>query len=79
MTASGTGVNTANNLNGPRMDYPIYFNTAGTYYIWVRMAAGSSTTNDDSFHAGIDGVARTTETLTELSEPIQVQLVLPLL
>ncbi len=60
MTTSGTGVNTANNLNGPRMDYPIYFNTAGTYYIWVRMAAGNSTTNDDSYHVGIDGVARTT-------------------
>lgn len=60
MTTSGTGVSTGNSLNGPRMDYPIYFNTAGTYYIWVRMSAGSRTTNDDSYHVGVDGVARTT-------------------
>lgn len=59
MTTSGTSVNTGTSLNGPRMDYPIYFNTTGTYYIWVRMAAGSQTTNDDSFHVGIDGVGRT--------------------
>lgn len=59
MTTSGTGVNTGTALNGPRMDYPIYFNTAGTYYIWVRMAAGNQTTNDDSFHVGVDGVGRT--------------------
>lgn len=59
MTVSGTGLNLANSLTGPRLDYTINFATTGTYYVWVRMAAGSSTTNDDSFHIGLDGTATT--------------------
>ncbi|MEM7368744.1 MAG: DUF6443 domain-containing protein [Bacteroidota bacterium] len=48
-----TGVYTGLNLNGPRLDYEVYFSTPGTYEVWVRAQGGSST--DDSFHAGIDG------------------------
>lgn len=59
MSASGTGLNLQNNLVGPRLDYAINFTTAGTYYVWVRMAAGPSTTSDDSFHLGLNGTAVT--------------------
>jgi lysophospholipase L1-like esterase len=38
--------------------YNVAFTSTGTYYVWVRGAALS--TEDDSIHAGIDGVAPTT-------------------
>ncbi|MBO0948757.1 M14 family zinc carboxypeptidase [Fibrella forsythiae] len=59
MAASGTGINLQNSLVGPRLDYSVNFTTTGTYYVWVRMAAGTSGTTDDSFHLGLDGTAVT--------------------
>ena len=41
-------------LTGPRLDYDINFTETGTYRLWVRTAGASG--NDDSFHAGLDGV-----------------------
>ncbi|MEL6652015.1 MAG: PKD domain-containing protein, partial [Bacteroidota bacterium] len=52
-----TGVSTGLNINGPRLDYEINFNTTGTYQIYVRNAAPSA--NDDSYHVGFDGQALT--------------------
>ena len=45
------------NLTGPRLDYDINFTQTGTYLLWVRTSA--PTGNDDSFHAGLDGVSYT--------------------
>ena len=55
MTITGTGVNVQNSLVGPRLDYALNFTTTGTYYVWVRMAAGPDDIYDDSFHIGLDG------------------------
>ena len=56
-TSPNTGVWTGLNTNGPRLDYEINFTTTGTYRVWVRGAG--PTNNDDSFHAGLDGVPYT--------------------
>ncbi|GEM_PF-2200012 len=45
-----TGIDT----NSTRLDYKIYVNTPGTYYLWVRGYAADG--NSDSLHAGLDGV-----------------------
>ncbi|MEL6654333.1 MAG: T9SS type A sorting domain-containing protein, partial [Bacteroidota bacterium] len=55
-----TGAYTGLDINGPRLDYEITFNTAGTYRVWVRSAGANS--QDDSYHAGLDGVPVTTST-----------------
>ncbi|MBD2751395.1 M14 family zinc carboxypeptidase [Spirosoma validum] len=55
MTITGTDVNVQNSLVGPRLDYALNFTTTGTYYVWVRMAAGADGIYDDSFHIGLDG------------------------
>lgn len=55
-----TGAWTGLNLNGPRLDYDIYFDLPGTYYVYVRAAAPSGT--DDSFHAGLNGNGVTNQT-----------------
>ena len=47
-------------LTGPRLDYDINFTETGTYRLWVRTAGASG--NDDSFHAGLDGVGYTNTT-----------------
>jgi hypothetical protein len=47
------GVNVGDSTAGPRLAYAIDFQTAGTYYVWVRTRAADG--NDDSFHAGLDG------------------------
>ncbi|MFC7226953.1 type IV pilin [Salinirubellus salinus] len=39
--------------NGPRLDYLVDFESAGTYYIWVRMQGPNG--DDDSVHAGLEG------------------------
>ncbi|GAB3691865.1 hypothetical protein GCM10027592_10220 [Spirosoma flavus] len=59
MTVTGADINVQNNLVGPRMDYSVNFTTVGTYYVWVRMAAGTDGIYDDSFHIGLDGTAVT--------------------
>lgn len=59
MTITGVNLNVQNSLVGPRLDYALNFSTAGTYYVWVRMAAGPDGIYDDSFHLGLDGTAVT--------------------
>lgn len=39
----------------PEVQFRIRFSRTGTYYVWIRGYAAS--TNDDSLHAGLDGVA----------------------
>jgi hypothetical protein len=46
-------VNVGDSTDGPRLDYEVEFNTAGTYYVWVRMRGPSG--HDDSVHAGLNG------------------------
>lgn len=38
---------------GARLDYPVLFQTAGTYRVWVR--AQSTGTEDNGIHVGVDG------------------------
>jgi RHS repeat-associated protein len=52
-----TGVNTNLQINGPALTYRIYFQTPGTYYVYLRGYGGGS---DDSVHVGINGTAVTT-------------------
>ncbi len=59
MTITGRNTNVQNSLVGPRLDYSLNFTTTGTYYVWVRMAAGPDGVYDDSFHLGLDGNAVT--------------------
>lgn len=51
------GDSTGLNLTGPRMDYPINFQTTGQYYVLVRGRADvvGSRSSNDSFHIGLDG------------------------
>jgi hypothetical protein len=42
--------------NGPRLDFRINFNAAGTHYLWLRGGDSFGAGNGDSVHAGIDGV-----------------------
>ncbi len=51
------GVRTGDMTVGPRRDYRVRFSTAGTYQVWVR--ASGPTTNDDTFHAGLNGTPAT--------------------
>jgi plastocyanin len=44
--------NADDTTSGPRLDYRVAFESAGTYYIWVRTQSPSG--NDDSVHAGLD-------------------------
>ena len=57
MRTTGTGVSTGENINGPRLDYDVEFNTTGTYYIWVRMIGPNG--SDNSVHVGLDNVPAT--------------------
>ena len=52
-----TGENNGTTLNGPELDYKVYFPTAGTNYIWVRGVGDSSPgpSNNDSIQVGLDG------------------------
>jgi len=45
--------NADDTTSGPRLDYEVDFESAGTYYIWVRTQSASG--NDDSVHVGLDG------------------------
>ena len=49
----GTTNNTGYTTASPELVYNVQFTTTGTYYVWVR--GTSSSGNDDSIHAGIDG------------------------
>jgi len=48
------GVNVGDTTAGPRLDYEVYFETPGTYYVWARLLGGGS--RDDSIHVGLNGV-----------------------
>jgi len=48
------GVNTLEELTGPRLDYELLFPEAGLYQIWVRARAHGGT--NDSLHVGLNGV-----------------------
>lgn len=50
--SGGTGDTT----DGPQLSYPVRFESAGTYYVWVRMRAPASDPgNSDSVHVGLEG------------------------
>ncbi|MEM0965349.1 MAG: sulfatase-like hydrolase/transferase [Verrucomicrobiota bacterium] len=51
-------VNVLDSDDGPRLDYAINFQTAGTYYVWIRTLGPSA--QDNSLHAGLDGVIAST-------------------
>lgn len=60
--ASGTAMQTPNNAtaaiettSAARLDYKVDFTTTGTWYVWVRLAAGVDV-NSDSVNTGLDGV-----------------------
>ena len=53
MYAVGQGFNSRDLTLGARLDYPIYFPQAGTYYLWARILGADP--SDDSFHIGING------------------------
>ncbi|MEM1013537.1 MAG: hypothetical protein AAGI46_15110, partial [Planctomycetota bacterium] len=57
MTVFGSGVNTRDDLTGPRLDYDINFQNSGTYYVWVRMTGDGGA--NDSIHVGLNGQAST--------------------
>jgi len=53
-TVGGTGTTP----QGSRVDYPVNFPTAGTYYIWIRALDGAGSGGGDSSFWGLDGSAR---------------------
>lgn len=60
---TGTAIGTGFTAASPELVYNIHFTTAGTYYVWIRGRAGS--TSDDSVHAGIDGAGpQTSDNIT---------------
>jgi fibronectin type 3 domain-containing protein len=60
MPNSGTNINTGYTTTSPRLDFQINFTKTGTHYVWIRGRTGPNGVDDDSGHAGIDGVANTT-------------------
>ena len=57
---TGTARTTGYTTTSPRLDYRVSFTQTGTYNVWLRgRATGSTVGNDDSVHAGLDGVAVT--------------------
>ncbi len=52
-----TGVNAGATTNGPGYTYDVYFNTTGTYKVWIRMLGAGG--GDDSWHIGLDGTLLT--------------------
>ena len=52
------GVWTGLNTNGPRLDYKVRFQTAGTYRVYIRTQG--PTNQDDSYHIGLNGTSVST-------------------
>lgn len=46
-------VNTGEETRGPQLDYPVWFEAPGRYYLWVRVYGAVA--EDDSVHAALDG------------------------
>ena len=57
---------TAYHAKSPRLDYQVKFNSAGTYYVWVRGFGQSGGSN--SVHVGLDG--QTVPTAENVSIPV---------
>ncbi len=55
--APDNGINISVGDSGPRMDYTVQFQTAGTYRIWVRMSGPKGAS--DSVRLGVDGTILT--------------------
>jgi hypothetical protein len=41
----------------PRVDFPVYFDEAGVYRVWIRGASGETRPTSDSIHVGLDGIS----------------------
>jgi hypothetical protein len=56
MFVADSGVATASNEPGPRLDYRVRFTNPGAYNVWVRghSLAGSEQSSSDSVHVGLD-------------------------
>ena len=58
MPNNNVNINTGYVTTSPELVYKVKFSTPGTYYVWIRGHA--STTSDDSVHVGIDGTGPAT-------------------
>lgn len=65
---NGANVNTGYISTSPRLDYKINFVKTGTHYLWMRTHKGTAAT-DDSFHAGLDGIALSTSDRIQAANP----------
>ncbi len=54
---TGRNNNTGYTTNSPRLDFRVNFVKTGTHHVWIRGIGANG--NDDSIHAGLDGVAST--------------------
>ena len=52
---TGQSLNTGYATTSPELAFNVNFSTTGTYYVWVRGQGDSG--NDDSLHAGLDGLS----------------------
>ncbi|EDY84021.1 Putative Ig domain family [Verrucomicrobiia bacterium DG1235] len=63
--ATSDEVSAANASNSSELTYDVYFESAGTYYIWMRgdysVDGGGDASTDDSVHIGVDGVVQTAD------------------
>ena len=53
---TGASINTGYVTTSPELVFNVTFATTGTYYIWVRGQATVADGNDDSLHAGLNGI-----------------------
>ena len=54
----GRNISTSIETTAPQMDFAVNFNRTGTHYLWLRGQAADG--NDDTCHAGLDGVVQAT-------------------
>ena len=53
MTSTDAGFDAGNTTNGSRLSWEVEFDSAGTYWIWVRMLQSGNDSN--AIHVGLDG------------------------
>lgn len=70
LAGSNTGALVTANVptSSPRLDYRVFFESAGTYTVWLRSNAPNDL--DNSIHIGIDGAAQSTVTLKTYNSPL---------
>ncbi len=70
LAGSNTGVNVAANVptSSPRLDYRVFFESAGTYTVWLRSNAPNDV--DNSIYVGIDGAVQSTVTIKTYNSPL---------